>query len=141
MMKHEGGGARRLAAALASVALLGCGDGGAEGGDADASGGGTATCTTTAAIEVSQDPGVKTLTATGAITCAGGTADLALEVCAQLDGSDVICATRSQSGAAQLSEIARTSCLGEKVFRARVVGTVDGVDTEVFSSAQTVQCM
>lgn len=144
MSERWGAGARFLVVALGCAWMMGgCGDDGGGGGEvtSETAGGGAATCTTTASIEVSQGPGLKTLSATGTIECVGGTAELALEVCAQLDGSDVICATRSQSGVTELSERAQTSCIGQKVFRARVVGAVDGVVREVFSDEQTVQCM
>ncbi|MGC4117972.1 MAG: hypothetical protein QM765_26170 [Myxococcales bacterium] len=109
---------------------------GLDGGLSDA--GGKVTCSTAATIAVSTDP-TKILTATGTITCPGA-ADLAIQVCAQLDGVDVQCASQSGSGLASLTNCVQVSCLGTKTFRARVMATVDGTDSEVFSGEQTIQC-
>ena len=133
--------ARAMVGILCGLAV-GCDDDGGGGtdvgGQADTSAGGV-TCTVTAEHEVPIEPGPKTLSATGTITCTGPSA-LELEVCVELDGSDVMCRTASDSGATTLTRTAEVGCVGTKTVRAHVRATIAGTLEDHYSEIETVDC-
>lgn len=109
------------------------------GGNQDTASSGPVTCTANASHDVSTEPGIKTLTATGTITCTGP-AFLELEVCVELDGADVICQTVSESGATSLTQTSQVGCFGTKELRAHVRASVDGTTTDHYSKLETLTC-
>ena len=130
--------------ALASLTACGGGDDGDGGGGSDAgSGSGNPTCTLTATATA--DKTARTITGVGSVSCTGGSATVALEVCVQWNASgsfaDIQCQSGTQSGVSQHSVQNVSSCgIGSgRMFRTRANASINGTAlAEVLSS--TVAC-